>query len=226
MRADALDPGHRSARGVLELMRRVAREPYRVYAEDEFFESFALDPGVERAPAVLETSTERPSGAAARRHRVGVAALVVGAFGVVGGLIAADVLSSRPHAGGAPVARARTLTGMMTTGRATALARVARRTTAVPATVTPARAVARSKAPGRVLRAFADTRTQAVRRASSHRDSKRRAVVRSTEAPAEGAELAMPADGRPAVTTYASGPAASAAVAQSHRRDVEFGFER
>jgi hypothetical protein len=225
MRAEAPDLGHCLARVVLDLMRRVAREPYRVYAEDEFFANFGLDPHVERADAAPGPSAERSAGTAGRRHRVGVAALVVGAFGVVGGLVAAEVLSSRARAGGAPVARTR-MDGETAKASAAVLVRRATQTVIVPATAAPVRAVARARAPRRVLRTFADARAHALRRASAHRDPKPPTDAPASQAAVVGAEDVKPAEGRPALAVQTSGRATLSAVAHPHSGNVEFSFER
>jgi hypothetical protein len=225
MRADAPDLGLCRARVVLDLMRRVAREPYRVYAEDEFLANFGLDPHDERADAVPGHFAKRLPGTPRRRHRVGVAALVVGAFGVVCGLIAAGVPSSRTRASGAPLARTR-MHGEIAKASATALVRRARRTVVVPATVASARAVARTRAPRRVLRTFADARTHVLRRVSALGDPKPPTDAPAPQTPAVGVEDVRSADGRPALAVQTSGRATLPAVAHPHAGNVEFSFER
>jgi hypothetical protein len=68
-------------------VRRVSRERYRVYAEDEFFAAVARE-----HDSSLEPS---PSCIAPRRHRVAGVAVLVGVLGAVAGVVALDVLSQR-----------------------------------------------------------------------------------------------------------------------------------
>lgn len=69
-------------------MRRAARERYRVYAEDEFFANPRLELGREdgQSPAG-RTSVGR------RSRRIASAAVLVGALGAAGGVLAVDIFS-------------------------------------------------------------------------------------------------------------------------------------
>lgn len=84
--------------------RRAPREVYRLYDEDEYLAGATWEQGAE--PAV--TATQIPT--ALRLRRIVSAAILLGATGVVGGLIALNSLSQQRWSGRRPGARMRLVT--------------------------------------------------------------------------------------------------------------------
>jgi len=120
--------------GVMTLLRRAPREVYRVYEEDEFFADAVHE---ERFGSTISDAGE------GRVRRIAGAAMLLGAVGVVGGLV---VVNSLPPARG-PGRRA--LGGLRAKSRSLAPAHVAsaRMWSAFAASVRPRRATKRGSRP-------------------------------------------------------------------------------
>ena len=189
-------------------MRAKAREPYRVYTQDEFFAEDALfvasEPGIDgERDRRLGTSIGRRRAAGARR--AASVAMLIGAAGTVVVVLAIDAV---PHAGGSR--------------RRGASLRVVRE--AAHGTSVPARSLSRVRLPRALAR-----QSRGGRRAG--RPARARVISARAHSQIERAPRGEVASSRPAEALTDRGGVAPAELAassdvQGRTRPEEFGFER
>ena len=200
----------------MTLLRRPPREVYRVYTEEEYLNGAGLEPAVALAE-VWPVAAARIAAHARRLHRVVGMALLAGAVGTVGGVVAANNpwahrgVGRRPGSLVAEARSPRVVRSRIT--RSSVLARpvVAHRSTRLPARPHGGVAVVVDYAPS------APAGGVVAPSASEHG---------SAAAPPVGAgtTTASPADEAPAPVATASAATERAGAGAGSR--AEFGFER